>query len=112
MEEIRAFEELQEYLSNKQYTKLRQQLTELNDADIALWIEDLDAEDMLKVFRILPKDLAADVFSYLDVDIQQKIITSMSEREAAGILDNLMADYQRRPPCRHNFKSGRKLFYG
>ena len=47
---------------------------------------------MLKVFRILPKDLAADVFSYMEVEHQQLIITSLSERDAASIIDNLMAD--------------------
>ena len=93
MEEEREFNELQELLEAKQYTKLRQHLAEMNDADIAAWMEELEQEeDMLKVFRILPKDLAADVFSYLDVDVQQRIITSMSEREAANIIDNLMAD--------------------
>ena len=67
-------------------------LAELNDADIAVLLEELEEQDMLKVFRILPKDLAADVFSYMDVDNQQFIITSLSERDAAGIVDNLMAD--------------------
>ncbi|MBP5732721.1 MAG: magnesium transporter, partial [Lachnospiraceae bacterium] len=93
MEEMNEFDELMELLESKQYTKLRQHLAEMNEADIAAWMEGLEEEEnMLKVFRILPKDLAADVFSYLDVDIQQKIITSMSEKEAANIIDNLMAD--------------------
>ena len=43
-------------------------------------------------FRILPKSMAADVFSYLEVDHQQMIITSLSDKEAANIIDNLMAD--------------------
>ena len=93
MEEMMEFNELQELLESKQYTKLRQHLAELNEADIAAWLDQMEEEEnMLKVFRILPKDLAADVFSYLDVDIQQRIITSMSEKEAANIIDNLMAD--------------------
>ena len=72
--------------------KLRQMLSELNDADIAALLEEMEEQDMLKVFRILPKDLAADVFSYMDVDNQQFIITSLSDRDAANIVDNLMAD--------------------
>ncbi len=92
MEQIKDLKELVELLNTKQYTKLRQYLAELNDADIASLMEELEEEDMLKVFRILPKDLAADVFSYLDVDNQQIIITSMSDKEAANIIDNLMAD--------------------
>ncbi len=92
MEQIQEIEILRELLDGKQYTKLRQHLAELNDADIAALMEDLQEEEMLKCFRILPKDLAADVFSYLDVDNQHLIITSLSEREAANIIDNLMAD--------------------
>ena len=92
MEEIKDQDELQNLLETKQYTKLRQYLGELNDADIAASLEVLDEQDILKCFRILPKDLAADVFSYLDVDIQQLIITSLSERDAANIINNLMAD--------------------
>lgn len=92
MEQIKDEQEAIELLRNKQYTMLRQYLVELNDADIAAVIEEAEAEEMLKIFRILPKDLAADVFSYLDVDNQQMIITSMSMKEAAGIIDNLMAD--------------------
>ena len=92
MEQMREIAELKELLDGKQYTKLRQYLAELNHADIALLLEALEEEDMLKVFRILPKDLAADVFSYLDVDNQHMIITSLTEREAASVINNLMAD--------------------
>lgn len=89
MEESKVIREL---LDSKQYTRLRQMLSEFNDADIAVLLEELEEQDMLKVFRILPKDLAADVFSYMDVDNQQFIITSLSDRDAANIVDNLMAD--------------------
>lgn len=85
-------EEIRELLDSKQYTRLRQRLSELNDADIAAVMEELEEEELLKVFRILPKDVAADVFSYLDVDNQQMIITSLSDKEAANIINNLMAD--------------------
>ena len=85
-------EELRELLDTKQYTGLRQQLMELNEADIAMIMEEMEEKEMLKIFRILPKDLAADVFSYMEVENQQFIITSLSERDAANIIDNLMAD--------------------
>ncbi len=84
--------EILELLEGKQYTVLRQGLSEMNEADIAVILEELEKKDMLKIFRILPKDMAADVFSYMEFDNQQYIITSLSERDAAGIIDNLMAD--------------------
>ena len=93
MDELReVMAELKELLKTKQYTRLRQNLSEINDADIAAFIESLDEEDLLKVFRILPKASAADVFSYLEVENQQFIITALSDKEAANIIDNLMAD--------------------
>lgn len=90
MEEIR--DEIKELLAMRQYTTLRQKLAEMNETDVAGLLEQLEEADMLKIFRILPKDLAADVFSYLEVEHQQLIITSLSEKDAAGIIDNLMAD--------------------
>ena len=48
--------EVRELLDSKRYTRLRQMLAaELNDADIAVLLEELEEQDMLKVFRILPQ---------------------------------------------------------
>ena len=85
-------EELLELVETKQYSILRQELSEMNEADIASFLQTLEEEDMLKIFRILPKTLAADVFSYLPIEEEQMIITSLSDREAANIVNNLMAD--------------------
>jgi len=92
MDEIKEVREILELLEGKQYTVLRQRLSEMNEADVAAILEELEEQEMLKIFRILPKDMAADVFSYMEVDSQQYIITSLSEKDAAGIIDNLMAD--------------------
>ena len=92
MEQLKEITEIKELLDTKQYTSLRQYLAELNDADIAGLMDELEEGELLKVFRILPKDLAADVFSYLDLDNQHMIITSLTDREAANIINNLMAD--------------------
>ncbi len=92
MDEIKELESVKELLESKQYTSLRQTLTELNEADIAAILESLEDEDTLKIFRILPKSIAADVFSYMELEHQQTIITSLADKEAAGIINNLMAD--------------------
>lgn len=92
MDEIKELNEILELLESKQYTVLRQRLTEMNEADIAAILEEMEEKEMLKIFRILPKDMAADVFSYMEVESQQYVIISLSERDAADIIDNLMAD--------------------
>lgn len=92
MDQIKELSEVLELLESKQYTVLRQRISEMNEADIAAILEELEEKDMLKIFRILPKDMAADVFSYMEFDSQQYIITSLSEKDAGDIIDNLMAD--------------------
>ena len=85
-------EEILDLLHKGQYTKLRQVVQELNDADIADYIEDMDEEEIVKIFRILPKAMAASVFSYLEIDVQQFVITSLSDKDAGTIIDNMMSD--------------------
>lgn len=92
LEEKTVSEVLKDLLSSRQYTKLRQTISEMNTADIADAMGEMAEEDSLKMFRILPKDMAADVFADLEADVQQYIIRSMSDREASNIIENLMAD--------------------
>ena len=83
---------LHELLDTKQYSLLRETLSDMNTADIAQFIDGLNREDSLRMFRILPKDMAADVFADLDIEDQQYIIQSLSDKEAGAVIDNLMAD--------------------
>lgn len=87
-------ETMREYIEHKQYAKIRSEVLEMNEADIAAMIEELalPAAEMIKVFRMLPKSIAADVFSFLPIEVEQSIITSLTDREAANIIDNLYAD--------------------
>ena len=66
-----------EYISNKQFAKVREEIVKLNEVDIALILEELAIEDLIQIFRLLPKDIAAEVFSYLPIDIQQVMITML-----------------------------------
>ncbi|ADL32887.1 magnesium transporter MgtE [Butyrivibrio proteoclasticus B316] len=91
-EEKTTAEILQELLESRKYTLLRQTISEMNTTDIAAAMSEMEDEDSLKMFRILPKDMAADVFADLELDVQQYIIKSLSDREASNIIDNLMAD--------------------
>lgn len=83
---------LRNLLEQKQYTKLRQEAEDMNAADIAAVMDDMEDEESLRIFRILPKSMAADVFANLELEGQQYIIQSLSDREASNIIDNLMAD--------------------
>ena len=87
-------EVLREYIEHKQYAKIRSEIVDENEADIAAVLEELElpTAELIKVFRMLPKSIAADVFSFLSLENEQQIITSLTDREAANIIDNLYAD--------------------
>ncbi len=92
MNEVLNFDELLKLAEDKSFRKLRDILKDLNEADIALFFEELPTELIVKVFRTLPKDIAADVFSNLDGDIQKVIITTITDREIKDIIDDLFVD--------------------
>ena len=92
MDEKMTMDEIMELIEEKQYTRLRQEIAEWNEADIAQVLEEIPHEEKLRIFRILPKGIAADVFAYLSVETEQEIITALTDREAANIINNLMAD--------------------
>ena len=80
-------------LRERRYSELRALLTDLHVADIAdLFSEIEDRELMLRLFRLLPKDSAAETFSYMDADIQQSIIESITDVELKSILDDMFLD--------------------
>ncbi|HIR76669.1 MAG TPA: magnesium transporter [Candidatus Choladousia intestinipullorum] len=87
-------EKMREYIEHRQYAKIRNEIVEMNEADIASMLEELElpGTELVKVFRMLPKSIAADVFSFLPIEAEQTIITLLTDREAATIIDNLFAD--------------------
>lgn len=85
-------EKLRELIENKQYTEFRKVIEDYNVQDVAEYLDELSMEQRSQVFRILPKSVAADVFSYLDMDTQHDMLEAMSEKEAGYILDELYAD--------------------
>lgn len=85
-------EKIKDYLELKDYSSIRSMLAEELEADIAENMEELTKEQRIIVFRLLPKNKAADVFSYLSLEIQQTLILSLSESEIGYIIDDLYSD--------------------
>lgn len=92
MQENFNMEELMDLLFTRQFRKLKDILTEMNEVDIATFIEELDSEKTVVVFRMLPKELASDVFACLEVDKQEHIINSITDYELGTIVDDLFVD--------------------
>ncbi|MBR2653088.1 MAG: magnesium transporter, partial [Lachnospiraceae bacterium] len=87
-----SIEELNELLKTKQYRQLREKINDINEVDLAEFLEDLDQEQRLLVFRMLHKDNAADVFANLPVEVQAQIIISITDTELKSIVDELYVD--------------------
>ncbi len=86
------FEALQEMLSERRYRELKDALAEMNEVDIAEFILEQPAEKAVLLFRMLPKEIAADVFSNLESDVQETIIASITDFELREIMDDLFVD--------------------
>ncbi|MEF9939011.1 MAG: magnesium transporter [Clostridium sp.] len=85
-------DELMKLSVDKKYRELKAKLVEMNEVDIASFIEELDTEKTVVVFRMLTKELASEVFACLAVEKQQHIITSITDYELRNIMDDLFVD--------------------
>lgn len=82
-----------ELINEKKYSEAREELLKLNSVDIATLLEEVDnKKNMLVLFRLLPKDIEIDVFSYMSNDMQQYIIQSITHEEMTTIIDQLYFD--------------------
>ena len=89
---IEIKEKVLDLTENKKYSDLQQYLEQLSVQDIALLFEDVEEEDIIRVFRLLPKDDAAEVFSYIEPDLQEKLINSFTDKELKQVVDDLYMD--------------------
>ena len=76
----------------KQYQSLRDVMETLPAPDLAAVFEDLPAEKLPVLFRLCPKDLAADVFAELTPATQQQLIDGLTDTELKAVVDELFVD--------------------
>ncbi|MBO4562264.1 MAG: magnesium transporter [Clostridia bacterium] len=77
----------------RSFSELRKVLTDMNPADIAEQMAGIDDDKSLViVFRLLPKEQASEVFSYLEPTEQERIVNGISDRELASIVNEMFVD--------------------
>ena len=81
-----------ELIESRQFVRLKEMLSEMQPADIAEIFEDANLKDIPVIFRILPKELAAEVFVELDSDKQELLVNAFSDKELREVLDELFMD--------------------
>ena len=90
-------ERIYQLLEEKKYFMVKDELLKFNDADIAEMLEELledpdDIEKIIVVYRLLPKDVSVEVFSYLPSDDQLKIVDGITDKELSYIVGELDFD--------------------
>ena len=85
-------EEIQVLINNKNFAVLKPLLAAENSTDLAEIVSNLPDDDLPLVFRLMPKDLAADTFVELDPDKQELLISKFNNVELKGLMDELFVD--------------------
>ena len=90
-------EKLLSLLQSKQYGAVKTLVQDMNEVDVAEAIEEIfeeneEPETLLRLFRLLPKETAAETFAYMHSDVQQKLVEMLSDTELGYILDDMYLD--------------------
>jgi magnesium transporter len=87
-----SVEEAQALIAERELHVLRDALVDSAPVEIAELLGSLSDEERVLIFRILPREIAADIFSELDVDLQRTILSGLGDRQTARLLDEMAAD--------------------
>lgn len=87
------YEELLDKIELNKFKDVKSELVEMHVQDIADLLEKIDNPlNLIKVFKVLPKDICADVFSYVDSDIQEKLVLALNDKEIAYLIEEMYID--------------------
>ncbi len=88
-----VYERLSFCFETRKFADLRILLLDMEPADIALFMENnLDEKEQLMFFRLLPKELASDVFVEIDTDVQENLIKAFTDKELKAVIDDMFLD--------------------
>ncbi len=85
-------ETLELLLAERRFQELKDFIKDLNEVDLAEALEEVNEDLAVKIFRLIPKEQAAEVFASMSSDLQESIVTAITDRELQNILDELFLD--------------------
>lgn len=85
-------EDVQRLIGERDLHSLRDHLVEVPPVEIAETFGALSDEERVLIFRILPRDIAAEIFAQLDVDLQRNVLSGLGDRQTARLLNEMAAD--------------------
>lgn len=83
---------VEDLFENKYFIDLKPLLTEMEPSDLAEFFKEIPETQLPFVFRLLPRDVAADTFVALDSDLQEILIKAFSDKELQVMMDELFID--------------------
>jgi magnesium transporter len=84
--------EIERALRERDFGKLRREFAGWEPADVAEAIEALDERERAVVFRLLPREMAADVFEHLESEAQEGLIKALGREEVSAVLNDMSPD--------------------
>ncbi len=91
-ENLDELRQILDLLEKHKYSSLRAILEYMNPADIATVFDEVKTKDIAILFRVLPKELAAETFTYIDSDMQRHLIEAFSDKELKDVISELFMD--------------------
>lgn len=89
----RIVEVISKMLASNKFSAIKEMLSEMNVVDIASLIEEFETEEQqVRMFRLLPKQSSADVFSYLDNEIRTNIVNAITNKELSFLMEDMFLD--------------------
>ncbi len=86
------YDEICELLNNRKFNTLRDIITQMNEVDIAELIDEATPEQAVIIFRLLPKQLAAEAFAYMDSDTRERLVVVLTDKELRLVMQELFVD--------------------
>lgn len=92
------YEKVLKLLTDRNFKSIRETFMDMNEADVAALLQrfhddhEADRHDLIVLFRLLNKDVAADVFAYMDSDMQMMLINAFTDKELQEVIDDLYVD--------------------
>ena len=87
------YDELLEKIEQNKLKEVKSELLEMYVQDIADLLEKIENPiDLVKVFKVLPKSMGAEVFSYVDSDIQEKLVLALTDKELSYLIEEMYID--------------------
>ncbi len=83
---------LEELIEQKKFLEIKSEIAKMNEVDLAELLDPLDAQTTLLIFRMLPKDLAVEVFAHFSMEQQVGIMEAVTDEEAENIIKDLFFD--------------------